>query len=257
VTTDAVTAIVTSDWHADAVTAGLGRYEDVEAAAEEISDAAKGCQLFCFLGDLSDPNNIRSHRAVALACRVAIKLNAMGVISLWLTGNHDVIDDGEGTHTLSALKAMGSAQGLKSVHVLDHPTAGLIPNVDLGTEFVALPFTSRTAPYDADAFIRDFAARRSTQAPPVILSHLSAPLLRIGSESAAFAKGRDFALPIDAIVECLPGALVLQGHYHKRQRAELGGGVEVHVPGSPERLRFDEADHVPGYLKVSWPRGAS
>lgn len=243
-----MSALVTSDWHGDAVTDGFNRHADVSSAADQIVDdaVARKVDAFLHLGDVSDPDNVRCHRAVQLAHRCAVRCDAAGIPSVWLVGNHDVVEDGSASHTLSSLGEIG-----RRVTVIAEPTAGFLAALG-GAYVVALPFVSRTRSYDAAAFVREVAPA-SKGRPVVVLSHLTVPGIQKGSESTSMTRGRDVVLPLAAIAECFGDrALVLQGHYHRRQSWRSPEGVMVHVPGAPERLRHDEEDHDPGYLVASW-----
>lgn len=244
-------AIVSSDWHADAFTSGVSRYADVAVAAFEVVEAAirEEVDLFLFLGDLSDPDNVRSHRASALACECAAKLNAKGIPSLWLTGNHDIVEDGQGTHTLSPLKA---AQ-LAHVTVIDEPC--VVRDSHLGIVYIGLPFTSRTSAYDAAKVVeraREFYDTGAGDEKVIIMGHLTIPGIHPGSESTTMARGRDFMFPVDAVAEHFPDALVMNGHYHRAQSFMTSRGFLIEIPGALERLRHDEEDHVPSLMKVVW-----
>ena len=52
--------VISSDWHADRLTAGFPRYKDIESAVEEtIAEALRlpKAGLYCFLGDLANPDS--------------------------------------------------------------------------------------------------------------------------------------------------------------------------------------------------------
>jgi len=228
--------LVTSDWHGDATTAGVERYEDVEAAALEVLDAAINdaglVDAFFFLGDLTDPDPPRCWRAAELAIRIAKELHTAGIPSVWLTGNHDVLEDGNGSHTLQPLKATGFGW------VVDGPgVSSVIP----GIKFLALPFVARSNNYDPIEVVK----RSAGESVQLVVGHLNVEGIEPGSESSEFARGRDVFLPLAQIKQAWPNAVVCNGHYHRPQ--EYHG---VHVPGSLVRLTRAEANNTPGYLMI-------
>lgn len=229
--------LITSDWHLDATTAGVERREDLEAAVDRIACAVKeeDVEGFAFLGDLCDPDSPRAWRAVEVAMRFAHQLEDSSVVQLWLVGNHDVVEDGRCSSTLLPLRGAG-------FRVVDTPQSTVLAGVPV----VALPFTPRSHAYDPPEFVLELE-RGAKRAPgtPLVLSHLCVEGIEPGSESKEFARGREVFLPLEEIREWMPGALVFNGHYHRRQTFR-----EVNVPGSLARLTRGERDNSPGFLIV-------
>ena len=242
--------LVTGDWHTDAITAGVDRAEDVATAIGETVEAAirEEVDLYLFLGDLCDPDGVRSHRAAALGVHTAARLRHYGIASRWLVGNHDVIEDGSGSHTLAGISALSFGQrlGREDAKVYDAPTVEAIgarggPGVDL----VALPFTPRSHAYDPAAFIEELPGRVGAAMPVLIAGHLNIEGIGPGSETLDMPRGRDVFFPVEACRKRFPNALLLNGHYHTRQ---IFNGIVI--PGSLERLTFGEERNEPGYLIV-------
>lgn len=232
--------ICTSDWHLDWKTAGLSRFDDIsQAILQTVAEAKEqDVDAYVFLGDLCDPGSA-AIRCVSFAARVAKELSAAGIPSLWLSGNHCTQEDGHGTTVLSPLAAMG----LGKVTVVESPRAMFWPPIDAWV--VCLPYTPRSHAYDPEAFI-DEAAGICTRHPAVVLGHLNIEGIGPGSETKDLPRGRDVFLPIDLINETWPNALVLNGHYHRRQTFR---GIEI--PGSLCRLTFsEENDESKGWLIV-------
>lgn len=226
--------IVTSDWHGDATTAGVDRYEDVEFAATTVCEAAINLQadVFIHLGDISDPDPPRCWKAASLPIRIAAALKVAGIPSLWLTGNHDVLEDGEGSHVLSPLKASGLG------YVLDGPgVSSVVP----GLRILALPFVARTHNYDPMMVVKMSEGDRID----LVISHLNIEGIEPGSETKEFSRGRDVFLPLAKISRAWPDAVILNGHYH---RPQTWNGV--HIPGSLVRLTRGERENQPGYLMI-------
>ena len=240
--------VVSSDWHADATTSGLDRFEDVEWLVWDhvyATAVRERADLFLFLGDLCDPDNRRSHRAVALAHEVASALQSVASIpSRWLVGNHDVVEDGSGTSTLSALAAAsrgrGEARRRWGPEVYEDPQVEQFRYLPI----VALPYPSRARAYDPAAFVESLSL--PSDGPLLFVGHLSIAGIHPGSESGELARGREVFWPVDVIRRRFGDrAVCLGGHYH---RAQTFAGVRI--VGSLERLRFDEEDHEPGFLVV-------
>lgn len=242
--------LVTSDWHADARTAGFERGADVEHAALETVEAAvaEQCDLYVFLGDLSDPDSAGVHKAGALAVMVASGLwFGHGIPSRWITGNHDVVEDGSGSHTLMGLvglaNGLGSSKHAGQVGVMATP---FVENFQShGVDVLYLPFAPRSHAYDPEEWVRKCGERVGRGRMMVVLSHLNVEGIEPGSETSEMPRGREVFLPLSAIRRRWPRALVLNGHYHRRQTFQ-----GVVIPGSLERLTFGEEHNSPGYLVV-------
>lgn len=230
--------IVTSDWHADWNTAGAVRFDDVRDAVMQVVDACRSDDVFMFLGDLTDPESLRANLSIKLAVQVASELKSRDVCQFWIPGNHDVVEDGYGSSTLSALEAMPGVDAYSRPKVVQDSPSGIT--------VVALPFTPRAFAYDPEAFVR--SAVVPGDADPeriVVISHLNVEGIGPGSETVDMPRGRDVFLPREAIRERWPKALILNGHYHRRQVFD-----GVHVPGSLVRLMFSEEHNKPGFLIV-------
>lgn len=238
--------LCTSDWHGDAFTAGLARFDDVARSARATVELAKRerCDGYVFLGDLADPGP-RAHRCSALAIEVDAELNRAGIWRRWLVGNHDVVEDGSGSSTLSPLAAActGVDSRVWSVPCAEH----------FGDEVIALalPHPARGFSYDPEEFIRSVDKLDGCEQcvfPRVVLvfGHLTVPGIEPGSETREMPRGREVRYPIEAIRERWGDrAVMLNGHYHRSyRRAES----PVIVPGSLERLTKGEAGNVPGCL---------
>lgn len=226
--------LLCGDFHLDRYTAGYDRYEDVCRGIDAtIEDAvAMRADLYVFLGDLTNPSNVRSHRATAKTVEVERRLGEEEIASLWLTGNHDVIEDGSGGHTLLALEAAGGV-------VLDEPCIYSMKGLDV----VALPFTPGCKAYDPVEYIESVSLVGKN--PVLIPGHLGLDGAKLGSETTDMPRGRSVEWPIDAINKHLPGAIMVGGHYHRRH--EHRG---VRFAGSLERLAFGEEGNSPGYIVV-------
>src|SRR5574341_974145 len=231
--------VLVSDVHIDAVTSGVQRFDEVARSISETVKAAAQLKAFwCFLGDWCNPDSPRAFRSSAHAVAVAAELQRQGSKSIWLAGNHDVVEDGKGTTTLSPLREAASV--FTDVTVCERPSLHVFEEERIA--FWCLPYAARVGHYDADKFVRTYA--RSTDGyENVVLGHLTLQGIEPGSETKDMARGRDMDWPLEAIRECLPDAKVFGGHYHRRQ--EFAG---VQIVGSIARFRHDEEGHEPGYL---------
>jgi DNA repair exonuclease SbcCD nuclease subunit len=243
--------LATGDWHLDAHTAGVPRFDDVKRAIEQTVQAAAAEQvdLYLFMGDLSDPDRGRAFAAAGYACEIATRLLlGWGIASVWLTGNHDVVEDGSGASTLSPLAGVARSwsvvRGGEDLVVADGP---LVLPCFLGrqVDVIALPFTPFCRSYDPAVFLREAAF--VCRSPRVLIAgHLNLEGITPGSETLDMPRGRDVFFPIEeALATFGDRAILLNGHYHERQ---VYRGVQV--VGSLERLGFGELRNEPGYLLV-------
>jgi DNA repair exonuclease SbcCD nuclease subunit len=236
--------LVTSDWHADWSTLGVSRYSDVENAVSETVHAAIEHQVdaYVFAGDLTDPDSGPAvFDAMALAGNTAARLRQANIPSLWIPGNHDVIEDGTGRTTLRA--SLQPLRMFSGVHLFEQPGTHrvLSRTGDCAFHVVLLPFTATSHRYDPAAFVRQTT---SDLEQFIVVGHLQIPGMHPGEETNEMPRGRDIPFPIE---ECTDAVARFNGHYHRQQYVERGG---IHIPGSLARLTFGEVDHKPGYLIV-------
>lgn len=246
--------LITSDWHLDKVTAGVDRYSELRCAVNDIvaTAIAKRVDLFLFTGDLCDPDTggdaARTHRAIAFAHHIAQVLQAEGIRSAWLAGNHDVIEDGHGTTTLSALSSAAQSE----FNVFEQPQSDVAADGDIA--LIALPYTARSHRYDPDGVIRKFSAAGVGERAKLVLiaGHLMIEGIEPGSETKDMPRGRDVMFPYKAICECFPNAVLVNGHYHKNQTyyPPKRKGPPIHIPGPIARLTFGEEKLKPGFLML-------
>lgn len=228
--------LVTSDWHPDWVTFGVPRFDEVERAVDKTVETAikEKCQFYFFLGDLCDPDSGPVvFRCVDLAIRTALRLARHDIRSMWLVGNHDVIEDGSGTSTLLPLREI---HPLVELH--DEPKNFEEEGV---ADFLVLPFTPTSHTYDPREHVNFFTKLRGKG---IVLSHLSCPGIVPGEETETMPRGRDVMLPLVEINK-RPDTIVFQGHYHERQSHGI-----LHIPGSLARLTFSHVDYNPSFLVV-------
>lgn len=228
--------VATGDWHGDAVTLGVRRHEEVEAAALEVAKEAvrEEADAFFFLGDLADPEP-GAFWALQTAARVAAYLTKHYIPSYWLTGNHDVVEDSIGTHCLQPLRGIGGESW-----VVDYPSGCLFEDHRVRALF--MPYTSTARTYDPAEILRRW--RESCEVERVIIAHhLMLEGISAGSETADMRRGRDVFFPIELARELYPNAIIVSGHYHHAQTFKGN-----HMPGSLVRLNKAESEHNPGYL---------
>lgn len=228
-----------SDLHLDAISYGVERFEEVRDGLQQAVTAAIRAEVdrFVCLGDVCNPGTNRAPRAIAAVVEAAQQLSAGGIESWWLTGNHDVVEDGSGAHTLLPLREAR----LPLVDVVDEP--GVIWSTG-GCGVIALPYVPLVRAYDPEECVRGIAAKWTFD-KHLVIGHLNIASATPGSESGELARGRAMVWPTAAIRERWPGALMIGGHYHK-----AGVYEGVHVVGSAARFSVDESDHVPAWLMV-------
>lgn len=226
--------VISSDWHLDAVTAGVPREREIRIAAQQVLTAATKADAFLFLGDLCDPDASRGPRCAAFAIECSREIRCR---QYWLTGNHDVIEDGSGTSVLEPLAASGGDVLVNAPRVL---------KVD-DLAIVALPYVPRVLAYDPVEFVREAAEQVAGARWVLVAGHLTLPGIHPGSESEEFARGRVGPMPLDVIREALPNAVLVNGHYHRANIYD-----NVNVPGALARLTFGECDHEPSFLTIEF-----
>ncbi len=231
--------LFTSDWHLDHTTDGHARFDEVSAAVDHSVKVAteEKVDLYIFAGDLSDPDGFAVHRAQSKAMATAAQLKKNGIPSLWVAGNHDVVEDGYGTTVLSPLAASGLC------HVFEAPGVHTIAD----NVIIVLPFTPRSHAYEPAAFVRQMGAklpakvRQSSRV--LVVGHLGLAGINPGSETTEMPRGREVLWPLDELTKWFPRATLVGGHYHKAQ--EYKG---VNIVGSLARLTHGEEKHEPSML---------
>lgn len=235
--------LATSDWHGDESTSGVARFKEVEESAFKTVQAAifEKVDLYAFLGDLCDPDcGSSAFRCVRLALECVRRLDKHKVRSVWIAGNHDVIEDGSAETTLSPLRVLNTGYAT----LFEEPAVLSIPEHEV---IVAMfPFPHRTRRYDADASARAVFTKES-RSKVLAIGHLQLKGAVMGSESREMARGQDLEFPAQELKQGAEAAglplLMMNGHYHHAQKVN-----GVHVPGSLVRLRHDEEQNRPGYL---------
>lgn len=225
--------VVTGDWHGDAQTHGVRRFEDVREAAHATVDAAiaEGAIAYAFLGDLCDPDSgARTFRVIQLALEIAMRLKERSIASIWLAGNHDVIEDGSGDTTLSPLRALGG-----NVYVAESPSMLGVGSV----RFWTLPFAATARHYDPEKAAKLIDGPRERN---VVLGHLTEISgVEPGEETLEMPRGRGVRLPVEELVP--RACMIFNGHFHRRQKVG-----PVWLPGALARLTFCEEGHSPGFM---------
>jgi DNA repair exonuclease SbcCD nuclease subunit len=240
--------IVTSDWHLDACTAGMRRFDDLSIGAREVVDAAIQGEAgaVAFLGDLCDPDSGSvSFRCIELALYVATRLSAHSIPNFWIAGNHDVIEDGTGDTTLSPLRAL-RVDGLSHTHVLESPRVVTINQSRSHARLLALPYVAKSRHYDPAEFVR--GVKFDTSGCVITAGHLMLPGMIPGTETTDMPRGRDIEYPLAEIKAKKWSGVMMNGHYH--MRCIFRG---VHIPGTLERLTFGEQGNQPGWVVVEVP----
>lgn len=244
--------IAVSDTHADWRTHAKPRFAEVERGMLRSVEVAveREASLWVHTGDHCDPDSGPVvFRCVELLLDCALRLADAGIPSVFLAGNHDVIEDGSGSTVLSPLRAVKK----REVHVVERPCDDLVfVGRDRRTLFVrCLPFTPSSAAYDPAEVLRRPGRWQPRFDAAIVLSHLTrVEGAREGDETSEMPRGRGVEFPFDAL-RGMSYSAVVQGHYHTRQVIERPGYPPLFVPGSLARLTHGEEDHEPGILCLS------
>jgi DNA repair exonuclease SbcCD nuclease subunit len=237
------------DLHADAVTAGVSRFDEVERALSRSLGWAKENMrdggLYVFTGDLCDPDSGPVvFRAVRMVLEAAVQLADWGIDSLWVAGNHDCILDGRGHTTLEPLRALAGKTRKAGVFVAEGPM--VFPYVGrIGKPWlvVALPYPG-AFPYDPAEVLLGAHADRPKDSELLVFGHLVVPGLQQGEEAHEMSRGKEVFFPVELLPQVGP-KLVCNGHHHARQVTPHG----IHIPGSVANFRFGpEESNQPGFL---------
>lgn len=234
-------ALFTSDWHLDAMTLGRSRREEIVAAVQETVDVAirEKLDAYFFLGDLSDPDDGGAViGSTEVLVRTAMQLAENGIPNIWISGNHDVLEDGRGFTTLSVLRGLNDYDEFRLV-LAEEPRLFRVVSPEFAV--VALPYTATSHAYDVEAFLKKTLPEVRDQRV-IVIGHLSVPGVQPGEETTEMPRGREVLLPTEVFKE-FPNVTVFNGHYHRQQTHD-----GVHIPGSLARLTFGEERHEPSYL---------
>jgi DNA repair exonuclease SbcCD nuclease subunit len=230
-------ALFTGDWHLDWTTGGLERFDEISGALDQTIDhaAIEKVDAYFFLGDLCDPDvdEALAHRAIARSVEAAEELKRRGIPSFWITGNHDVIEDGRGSHTLMALSKAGH-------QVIDRPRTISVNGVTV----CFLSYTARSHRYDPAEHVR--SARFASNDRILIVGHMTEiDGFGFGSETHEMPRGRAMRFPLEVVAELQKTRKVtcVNGHFHDRH---LDG--PVFTPGTLARLTHGEEANEPGFL---------
>lgn len=261
--------LFTSDWHTDHVTAGVSRHAELLDYVGRVVDAIHEHEVdvVCFLGDAFDPGSMSEGVWSAFMIKALHRISdAARYGSVWIVGNHDVLDSSVPCSTLSPLavsvelNARTWEDAGKVVRVCEMPDFipfdgtspaehARSPRKTPVVGILALPYVARTVE-QLSLYRRDldlaFESARAFTGPVIAIGHYSIAGIHPGSEEEMM-RGREFAFPAQRIAELDP-ALVVNGHYHARQTVTCGG-VKIEIVGAPTRFTFGEAsDGERGFL---------
>lgn len=240
--------LATSDWHGDASMRGYSRFDEVrDAVWHTVQEAIeRKVDVYAFLGDLTDPDSGSCvFRVMGLAIAVAEHLRLRGITSIWIAGNHDVMENGKHEHAETTLRPLvdlarisRSAPTGALIHVFEDPGELTIG----ATRFVLLPYTSTNNAYDAAKFCEQTVIGPGD----IVLGHLMVPGVIPGEETNEMPRGRDVVFPL---AETACASYRLNGHYHRPQAFDpRDGGPPILIPGSVARLTFGEERNEPSFL---------
>lgn len=258
--------LMTSDWHLDAMTAGKPRIDEHRAYRDKLCDIAEveDVDIVAFCGDAFDPGQMLGPFYTVEMMRSVEAVHARARYgSIWISGNHDVVESWHGVTTMSPVAILAEhMEG--AIHVVEKPDAvRFLWTHDMpvsetgqavgGVVFLCLPYVARPV-YDkthednAIHRARMLAEEDGMNLPIVVIGHMTVPGASLGSESVEMARGRDLDLPARGIRDLKP-SVVVNGHYHEPQTVKVNG-VNVIIPGSPHRFTFSERNDRKGCVIV-------
>jgi len=240
-------AIIGSDWHLDAVTHGVSRFNEVHRAIADMIAIAvnRKCNRFFFLGDLCDIDTLFTFKALTYVADTCRSLGTLGIKTYWMNGNHD------SSNGVTIFDPFVSAYAMNGYHhFINAPR--LIEDDDATLLF--LPYLSHEV-LSFNAIVKDLlqSSKRDKTVPVFVFSHMSVKGIPLGEESYEMARGGSHTvLPVDVLDTYRNASgrelTVFQGHYHKAQRFLAGNKVVVEVVGAPARFTYRETNHTPGYI---------
>lgn len=245
--------LATSDWHLDAMTAGVSRAPELDAYVDAVVDRCVDQQIDVVLvgGDYYDPGSLRESQHAARLFRYAEKIQRVVSCSVWIAGNHDVVGEGS---VLSPL-AVASRWWRDDMgpEVAERPRLVDAFHGEPSVAVLALPFVAETPTVSMVALmekaVADARAAKARGDRLVVLGHFTIPGVTVGSEEE-MVRGRDLLFPAQ-LVRSLEPDLVINGHYHAQQTVEYEG-VTIHIPGAPLRMTFGERDDGDrGWLEIA------
>lgn len=238
--------VAVSDTHADWHTHSKPRFDEVARGMRRSVEVARDrkATLYVHAGDHCDPDSGPIvFKCVELLIEVASDLREAGIPSLWLAGNHDVVEDGTGDTVLSPLRGLSDP----GVQVVEGPRDLVFPGGGRRLFVRCLPFTPNSAPYDPREVLRAPLERESHDAA-IAVSHLTkVGGAQEGDETSEMPRGRGIEFPFDAVQDS-PFSAIIQGHYHTRQVVRRPRCPPMFVVGSMARLTHGEEEHEPGIL---------
>lgn len=198
-----------------------------------------------------------------------MKLSRAGIVTLLLTGNHDISPATGRAHAIQEFDTLE----VPHVHVLSRPqflTSGDLENLPL--QVLALPWVSRSgiiASLEHDSIdlgdiyeeigsrlsdlIENWMADADPDLPTILTAHASVEGAKYGTERMVML-GTDLVLP-PALVKDNRLDYVALGHIHKPQNLNEGQHPPVIYPGSIERVDFGEAQDKKFFIIAEVAKG--
>jgi DNA repair exonuclease SbcCD nuclease subunit len=232
--------LVTSDWHLDVRFDGVPRWPEFQRFVSWLESLIgnEGIDYLLVGGDYFDPGNTTDLMNASRLVSVARRLHrACRGGSVWIAGNHDVVNHASGTTALSPLREAG-IEGLVTVERQDRNSflgLGTSPHAVLAIPYTSSVLSDHDLPWDDVETWLD-----QNTGSVIVISHLDVPGAMMGTESREMARGRPHQIPVDRIKALghQDRVIAINGHYHKPQT--ICAGIDVHIPGSPLRLDFGE-----------------
>jgi exonuclease SbcD len=246
------------------------RVMDFLKSLDEIVDTAidEKVDLIIFAGDAYKDRSPAPTYQREWGKRI-MRLSHAGVLSLLLTGNHDVSPSTGRAHAIQEFDTLE----VPHVRVLNKPQFLTSEDLEnLPVQVLALPWISRSGfmanqelsgadPEEVyrvlgkrlGELINEWLEKADPELPMILTAHASVEGAQYGNERMVML-GRDVVLP-PALIKDPHLDYVALGHIHKAQNLNEGNHPPVIYPGSIERVDFGEAKEKKYFVIASVSRG--
>jgi DNA repair protein SbcD/Mre11 len=255
--------------HVDGATGLHTRLLDYLARLDEAIDGAIAAEVDFVLiaGDIYKNRTPNPTHQREFARRLR-RIQAAGMPTLILTGNHDVSPAAGRAHSIEIFDTLE----VEGVTVADRPSVHLVSTRNGEVQVVALPWITRHGLLTKDelrlvslaevdtllltrveSWVEHVLAELDPALPTVLTFHGTLFGATYGAERSIML-GHDLVLPRSVVAQS-PVDYIALGHIHKHQ--QIGTLPPAVYPGSLERIDFGEEHEAKGYVLVDLAKGAT